>query len=106
MKFDGRKDLTLQKDGRTIREEHWSVIAEPGPQYLDHFTPESGLMGLQQIFDFVLVSSRRQDFHLGCRRVVTAAKIIQSCEYHVSYVSSISEQNSFAASPRVATDVP
>ncbi len=42
IKFDGRKDLTLQKDGRTIQEKHSSVISEPVAQYLDHIAPESG----------------------------------------------------------------
>lgn len=47
--FDGRKDKTMtqQKIGskmyrRTIKEEHVSVISEPGGKYIGHVTPKKG----------------------------------------------------------------
>ena len=40
IKFDGRKDAkTLSAPGKHIREEHVTVISEPGSVYIDHFTP-------------------------------------------------------------------
>jgi hypothetical protein len=47
--FDGRKDKTMmniQEGGkyyrRTVTEEHYSLIQEPGSSYLGHVTPNSG----------------------------------------------------------------
>ncbi len=42
IKFDGRKDKTLQDGNRFSQEEHVTVVAEPGGQNIDHFTPSSG----------------------------------------------------------------
>ncbi|KAK4299397.1 hypothetical protein Pmani_001405 [Petrolisthes manimaculis] len=44
--FDGRKDLTKVTDGlghlQLVREEHISLIQEPGAHYIGHLTPDSG----------------------------------------------------------------
>ncbi|KAI6659504.1 hypothetical protein LOD99_10752, partial [Oopsacas minuta] len=48
--FDGRKDQTRVLVGRedghlhqdTANEEHYSVLSEPGNQYVAHITPSSG----------------------------------------------------------------
>ena len=49
--FDGKKDWTLvyqeiegcsQVYPGVVQEEHYSVVAEPGGQYLFHFTPDEG----------------------------------------------------------------
>lgn len=47
--FDGRKDLTLSMEKkndkyyrREIREEHVTLLEEPGEKYIGHVTPESG----------------------------------------------------------------
>ena len=50
MYFDSRKDKTLieviEEDcsiyQRSSREEHISIVSEPGSQYFDHVTPSSG----------------------------------------------------------------
>ncbi len=42
IKFDGKKDKTLQDGNRFSQEEHVTVVAEPGGQYIDHVTPSSG----------------------------------------------------------------
>ncbi len=42
IKFDGRRDKTLQDGNRFSQDEHVTVVAEPGGQYIDHFTPSSG----------------------------------------------------------------
>ena len=41
--FDGRHDQTSTgRGGDTAAEEHVAVVAEPGNEYLTHFTPISG----------------------------------------------------------------
>uniref|UniRef100_A0A1B6J5V0 Uncharacterized protein n=1 Tax=Homalodisca liturata TaxID=320908 RepID=A0A1B6J5V0_9HEMI len=47
--FDGRKDKTITQEKigskmyrRTIKEEHVSVISEPGGKYIGHVTPKNG----------------------------------------------------------------
>ncbi len=42
IKFDGRKDQTLNEGNQLVVEEHISVVAEQQGQYLDHFSPLSG----------------------------------------------------------------
>ncbi len=42
IKFDGRIDTTVTQEERNVREDHITVISEPGAKYLDHFTPKSG----------------------------------------------------------------
>jgi len=40
--FDGRKDKTFTSSGRSITEEHISVISEPNSKYIDHATVSTG----------------------------------------------------------------
>lgn len=44
--FDGRKDLTRVNDAsghiKNVREEHISLIQEPGSHYIGHLTPDTG----------------------------------------------------------------
>ena len=39
--FDDRKDQTKTSEG-TVLEEHYTIIKEPGAQYIDHVTPDDG----------------------------------------------------------------
>lgn len=40
--FDGRKDVTyINRTGSKAQEEHVAVVAEPGGEYLTHFSPDS-----------------------------------------------------------------
>ena len=54
--FDGRKDLTktlmtidgsARKYPATIKEEHYTVCAEPGGKYLCHFTPKEATKNMK-----------------------------------------------------------
>lgn len=40
--YDGREDMTLQKNGKTKKELHDVIVTEPGCKYMDHITPTSG----------------------------------------------------------------
>ena len=40
--FDGRKDQTFVGQSSKRKEEHVAVVAEPGSNYLTHFTPQTG----------------------------------------------------------------
>lgn len=43
LKFDGRNDTnTLITQNKKAKEEHVTVISEPGSEYVDHFTPSNG----------------------------------------------------------------
>jgi hypothetical protein len=56
IKFDGRRDKTIDWNKRFSFEEHISVISEPGHEYLDHFTPKSGRAVdiTQELYDLLL----------------------------------------------------
>lgn len=40
--YDGRKDTTLGASQRTIKEDHYVLLQEPGNNYLGHVSPSSG----------------------------------------------------------------
>ena len=40
--FDGKKDMTIQKNGPSTVEEHITFINEPGHHYITHTSPISG----------------------------------------------------------------
>ena len=68
--FDGRKGITLVGNKLTVTEEYITLAAEPGSDYLDHVTPDSGstLHIVEAITDFF--ASKKHSFdHLdliGC----------------------------------------
>ncbi len=64
--FDGRHDKTLVKEKRgakyyqtTLVEDHYSLVQEPGSQYLGHTTPDSGsaLSVSESILSFISTKS-------------------------------------------------
>ncbi|KAK4872378.1 hypothetical protein RN001_014407 [Aquatica leii] len=64
--FDGRRDKTLSRERandkyyqRTIVEDHYSLVKEPGSRYIGHVTPASGsTLAIAESFSHILV--------LGC----------------------------------------
>ena len=65
--FDGRKDLTAMGQSTTTMEEHVAVVAEPGGQYIGHFTPETGrAMDQAKVLDSIANTSDADVSVLGC----------------------------------------
>lgn len=65
MYFDGRKDDTLvieeiqsKQFRRTVKEDHYSIIKEPGSVYLGHVSPNSG--SAKDIVASILLCLREQ----------------------------------------------
>ena len=66
--FDGRHDQTLETHGSSVRaEEHIAIVAEPGSEYISHFTPISG-RAIDQFNELVSIATGYGDpiCVLGC----------------------------------------
>lgn len=66
--FDGRHDETSAGPGAgMVQEEHVAVVAEPGSEYVSHFTPASG-RALDQVNELVnIAAAHNSDIRvLGC----------------------------------------
>ena len=66
--FDGRHDQTSTgRGGDTPAEEHVAVVAEPGSEYVTHFTPVSG-KAIDQVNELLSVATGYGDSvrALGC----------------------------------------
>ena len=55
--FDGKKDMTLQRNGNMELEEHITIMSEPGSEYVTHAIP-SGKCTSGNMSRYILLSSR------------------------------------------------
>lgn len=95
--FDGRKDNTLVIENvnqkhfrRTIKEEHYSIIQEPGSVYVGHVTPSSG--SAQNIANSIISHLTDGGFSLDELDVMGCDGTVTNTGWRTGVIRSIEEQ--------------
>lgn len=95
--FDGRKDNTLvvekvnaKQFRRTIKEEHYSILKEPGSVYIGHVSPSSGTA--QNIADSIISHLIDAGFSLDELDVIGCDGTVTNTGWKTGVIRTIEEQ--------------